>query len=660
MSFLTPLAFVGGLLAIPILLLYMLRLRRRDVTVSSTYLWQQLLHDREANTPWQRLRRNLLLLLQLIILALLVLALARPFVTVPAVSAGQIAVLLDASASMNATDVSEGTRFDEAKRQALGIVDTMNPGDTMTVIRVAGSPEVLVPYTSDQTLLRDAINGAQPSDASADWTGALTLAAAGSAGSVDFNAVIIGDGGLGDSARLPAIPGTLRYIPVGRSDHNLAISALATRALPGQPPELFAQISNYGGTDARVVFDLRVDGTLIAADDYTVPAASHDTAGSLTPGNVQIVSQSLPDRFSTIEAGLTVPIGSSYTDYLAEDNHAWAVASDTGTRRVLLMSSGNLFLEQMLRSLPSVELVEGDIGHGLPTEPYDLYIFDGWQPTTLPAGDLLFVNPPNSNALFAVGQDSTQTSNPRVQRDDPRMTYVDFSNVNILKFKQVSASWAKPLILVDGGPLLLAGEIGGRQVAILTFDLRDSDLPLKIQWPILMSALMNWYSPQDLINVPNGLKVGDTLAITPGLDSEFGADHAAGWSGAHARLHGDAARVRGYADAGHLSSGRAQRRKRDPERELRGQPVRPEREPDRAAGDADAGRNGSLAGGGGGDRAAGILVDTGTARLAGAADRVVRVSPQAARADGVRSAAASEDVKAQSERRKGNDCDFKC
>ncbi|MFN8449581.1 MAG: VWA domain-containing protein [Anaerolineae bacterium] len=135
--------------------------------MSSTYLWQQLLHDKEANTPWQRLRRNLLLLLQLIILALLVLTLARPFVIVPAISAGQIAVLLDASASMNATDVDDGTRFDEARRQALAIVETMNPNDTMTVIRAAGSPEVLVPYTSDRAMLTDAINAAQPSTKSA-------------------------------------------------------------------------------------------------------------------------------------------------------------------------------------------------------------------------------------------------------------------------------------------------------------------------------------------------------------------------------------------------------------------------------------------------------------------------------------------------------------
>ena len=85
MNFLTPLALTFAALSIPIILLYMLKLRRQDVLVSSTLLWQRLLRDREANAPWQRLRRNLLLLLQLLILALLTLALARPFIPTPTV-----------------------------------------------------------------------------------------------------------------------------------------------------------------------------------------------------------------------------------------------------------------------------------------------------------------------------------------------------------------------------------------------------------------------------------------------------------------------------------------------------------------------------------------------------------------------------------------------
>src|SRR6185436_15784114 len=119
MSFLAPLALLAGLLALPIILLYMLKLRRREVQVSSTLLWQMVLRDREANSPWQRLRRNLLLLLQLLLLAALALALARPFYPIPTIATGTLVVLLDGSASMNATDVlGADSRFEAARAAA--------------------------------------------------------------------------------------------------------------------------------------------------------------------------------------------------------------------------------------------------------------------------------------------------------------------------------------------------------------------------------------------------------------------------------------------------------------------------------------------------------------------------------------------------------------
>lgn len=507
MSFLTPLGLLGGLLAIPILLLYMLRLRRREVPVSSNFLWQQILLDREANTPWQRLRRNLLLLLQLLILAALVFALARPFVVVPSVSAGQTALLLDASASMNATDSADGSRFAEARRRALEIVDTMGEADRMTVIRVAEVPEVLAPYTEDRAVLRSAINGALPSLASADWAAALTLAAAGAAGAEDFNIVLVSDGGLGDAASLPAIPGEVQLIPVGQSGDNVAITALATRALAGQAPELFAQVTNYGSRDAEVVFDLRVDGDLFTAERYTVAAGQ----------SLPLVSSALPAAFSVLQAGLTIPAESSVPDALDADNHAWAVASNTSARRVLLMSPGNYFIEQVLRSLPSVDLVVGDVERGLPNNPFDLYIFDRWLPPTLPNADMLFIDPPASTSLFVVGEPSTATGNPTVRTSDPRMAFVDFGGVNVAAFKPVSAEWADPLISVDGGPLLLAGDVDNRQVAVLTFNLFESDLPLQIAWPVLVSSLLDWYQPQAILSAPDGLKVGDSIFVRPPL-----------------------------------------------------------------------------------------------------------------------------------------------
>ncbi len=513
MSFLTPLALIGTLLAIPIVLLYMLRLRRREVVVSTTFLWQQIVRDNEANTPWQRLRRNILLLLQLIILAFMVLALARPFITVPAVSTGQIELLLDASASMNAVDMPDGvTRFEEAKRQALSIVDTLSPNDTMTIIRVADVPEVIAPSTNNPVVLRQAINDAQPSHAEADWVAALTLASADAIDKTDFNMVIIGDGGLGDASGLPGVPGEVRYIPIGRSDNNLAITALATRALPGQPPELFAQIANYGAQDADVIFDLRVDGQLFSADRYTIPAQT----------SLPIVSAALPEGFVILQAGLTLPADSAVPDFLVDDNIAWAVSSGSGLRRALLMTEGNLFLEQVLRSLPSVQAFKGDVTRPLPNQQYDLYILDGWLPTdgVLPDADLLLINPPRSTALFTLGAETEHTGDIQVLRNDPRMTFVDFGDVNILKFRPVAGGdWADELVTAEGGALLLAGEIDGRQVVIITFDIHDSDLPLQITWPVLMSNLVEWFNPRAAISAPEGLSVGGSLPIRLPFDA---------------------------------------------------------------------------------------------------------------------------------------------
>ncbi|RMF80121.1 MAG: VWA domain-containing protein, partial [Chloroflexi bacterium] len=511
MSLLTPLGLLAGLLSIPIILLYMLRLRRREVTISSTFLWQQILQDNEANTPWQKLRRNLLLFLQLLILLLLAFALARPFVIVPAISAGEIVVLLDASASMNATDVAEGTRFDEAKRRALEIVDTMGSGDNMTIIRVAGIPEVLASSTNDRLRLRNAIEAAQPSQSSADWGSALTLTRARANSTDDFNVVLISDGGLGTATNLPTIPGDLRYIPIGQSSSNLAITALATRERPGEEPQLFSQITNYGDEDAEVIFDLRVDGELFTAERFTVPAN----------GDLPITSEALPDGFTILQAGLTIPSDSTIPDYLEEDNTAWSVPSGTTIRRALLMSPANLFLEQVLRSLPGVESFKGDINRGLPRIEFDLYVFDSWLPDELPDGDLFIVNPPSDTPLFDVGAITSATDNIMLKRDDPRLTFVDFDDVEILQFVQIrNADWADELITADGGPLLLAGEVDGRQVAVMTFDIHNSDLPLQITWPVLMSNLMEWFTPRDAISVPDGLGVGSPLAIHPPFDAE--------------------------------------------------------------------------------------------------------------------------------------------
>lgn len=502
MRFLTPGFLALAALAAPIIILYMLRLRRREVTVSSTMLWQRLMQDREANAPWQKLRRNLLLLLQLLILAVLVAALARPFIPVPTVAAGSVAVILDASASMSTADQPGGeTRFEAAQGIARDLVGDLSSQEVMTVIAAGPAPQVLTAPSGDPAALRTAINIAQPTAAPADWEAALALAAASIAGHEEMTIVILSDGGL--PADLPPLPTQVRYVRIGRATENLAISALATRPQEEQP-QAFVAVSNYGQEDADTILTVELDGEIHTGERLNVPAGQ----------TTSITLTDLPNQTQLIRASLTSPVEGGVNDALALDDSASTVYAPPISGRVLLMSEGNLFLEQVFGSLPNVEAYKLSPGD-LPEERFDLVVFDGWLPDELPNSNLLIINPPDSSAYFIVHEQFDETAFLR-QADDPILAFVDFSDVAIREAVSIETTgWAQPLVEAQGGPLLLAGQVGGQRIAILTFDLHASNLPLKISFPILIANLMEWYSPARPFEAPDALRPGDPVTVRP-------------------------------------------------------------------------------------------------------------------------------------------------
>src|ERR1700722_2739696 len=129
-------AFLAAAVALPALvLLYFLKLRRRDMPVSSTLLWKKAVQDLQVNAPFQKLRRNLLLLLQLLVMAALLLALARPIMNYTPGAGPRTIILIDRSASMSADDMPGGkTRLEEAKRQATDLVGTLGRNGAAMVI----------------------------------------------------------------------------------------------------------------------------------------------------------------------------------------------------------------------------------------------------------------------------------------------------------------------------------------------------------------------------------------------------------------------------------------------------------------------------------------------------------------------------------------------
>ncbi|MCY4538510.1 MAG: hypothetical protein OXE52_09815, partial [Chloroflexi bacterium] len=328
----------------------------------------------------------------------------------------------------------------------------------------------------------------------------------------NFSIVMISDGGIGEIGSLPAnIPQPI-YLPVAQSASNVAITALATRALAGQPPQLFAQVTNYGDAPADISLVIRLDDVMRLSRSGSIPARSQLPI----PFDEPIVQD-----FETLSATLT--FDNEVEDYLDLDNRAWTVHSEVNTRRVYYVSgSGNLFLEQALRSLPGVQTFRGNPGNrSLPGERFDLYVFDNWLPNELPDADLLIVNPPNTTALFSVGSSVDSGASIEVTAvESPVTAYVDLDEMSLLSFRELRAGWAEALIRAEDGDLLLVGEVNARQVAIFSFDLRDSNLPLLIAWPVLMANLLDWFSPAEIVSLPDGLSVGDALVIQPPLFAE--------------------------------------------------------------------------------------------------------------------------------------------
>jgi Ca-activated chloride channel family protein len=505
-SFLAPIALALSALAIPIIIFYMLKLRRREVTVSSTLLWQMALRDRQANAPWQRLRRNLLLLLQLLILAALILALARPARSVPALASGSSVIILDASASMNATDVSP-TRFDAARRAAQDTIDALPVNAPVTIIIAGQQPQVIASAETDRNEIKRALDAARPTNGAANWNAALALAAGALSRQADQpTTIIISDGGLPQN--LPPLPGEVRYLPIGQANNNVSIAALSLRPTK-DGAELFAGVTNHGDADRPVIFSLYRGDTLLSAQALDLKA------GETQP----VILSDLPREPAIYQAKLSRPnqVAQPF-DALSLDDAAFAVNNPAGSRRVLLVSQGNVFLEQLLAAVPDVQafraIPQKDGSLTMPQDEFDLYIFDSLVPDELPFKPTLFINPPQNPVLRVSGVFS-DTTNARVI-DSPVTRAVNWNDVHVREAKQIDPpQWARTLVESDGGPLVLVGDTGVRRVGAITFDLHDSDLPLQVTFPILLVNLINYLAPGRTFDVPDGVSPGVSVIIRP-------------------------------------------------------------------------------------------------------------------------------------------------
>jgi len=476
-NFLAPAAAVLGLTLPAIVALYFLRIRRPTRIVPALNLWPDQIRDRQANVPWQRLRFSWLLLLQLLAAALLVAAAVQPVLSAGTSLARHSVVLLDVSASMQARDV-QPSRLDEAKRQVGEIIDQMGPLDRMTLIAVGSVPRVVTSVVGDRESLRRAVSATGAGNGPADLSAALTLASGLIRPGDDAHAYLFSDGIVGpirtDSAN--ALPFQVDYRRIGVSGENVGLTSLVVRT-GAQSRAAHLHLQNFGQQARSFSLEWRADGKLVDVLKLTLAGGQAQDLVLPVPTDATLVS-------AHIDPG----------DVFALDDTVVAVARAPRAFRVLLVTSGNVFLQQALSLRSDFEVDVVAPPDYKSSAQYALSIFDRYSPTTFPSGPFIVIASPAGSPLAGgppIGIGRVRATDA----GDPLLTNVDLQDVHIARSQDLNASkFGRTLITSLQTPLVLVRDEPFRQ-ALFGFDLHDSDLPLRVAFPILVQNLSEWILP---------------------------------------------------------------------------------------------------------------------------------------------------------------------
>lgn len=472
-----PLMWLLPPLAGVIILLYLLRMRRRDVRVPATFLWPERTEEIRANSLFQRLRFSWLLVLQLLALALVVFALARPQTQQRGLTGEVTVLVVDASASMGATDIKP-SRFDEAKKLAREAVESAKVGDRIALIEAGPNPRVVFSLSNDPASQIGKIEAMERSDAEVDIGEALRLAAALVGTEDSARIVLLSDGVFEPVKDFSRGKASLVYKSIGDNDHNLAVSALGI-ADTAQGRQVYVSVRNPSGAQLGGTINLFADGKLIDSERITV--ATNKSWGKTVGA---------PAGASILEAKLDAQ------DLLAADNYAVALANPGASLRVLLVGKGDFFLERALSLDPRVTLDRAD---QVPVEQrgrgagglYDVVIFDGTEPIPVKARGVLAMGAAGADTPVTVSGSSKTPSFVSAEQTK-LMDGVDLEGVYVDNAQRVKPK-AEGQVVATGsdGPMIVVSQGDQRQIYI-SFSPLQSDFPLSVSFPILIANALDY------------------------------------------------------------------------------------------------------------------------------------------------------------------------
>lgn len=499
-------AFLGVL---PVIALYILKTRAKRVPVPSLLLWRKTQERAQQSRPFEKLQNRLLLWLQLLMVALLALALMRP--ATMGGSRAEAVLIFDLSASMQTVNERGVSRLEEAKRQALELLDGMHEQDAVSVFTAGGALRQQVTRSTDHALVRRAIEALEAENGGASLSGAIALARAMQRDLPELAIYVYTD-----DASVQAE--NVNLLGVGQAMPNRSI---LDASLQPESGTAFARVTAWG-EDGEAELECLADGAL--CDVRTVRLASGESQGV---------------RFAVPEGTQRVEVRFTQKDALAVDDARYAAGQARREKNALLVTEGNVFLERALALKEGLYVVKASPEDALAAAGYDLYIYDGTLPETLPeTGAVLAVNPPSDVLAFQPGEEKNAGVSLRAAARGEAAELCQnllLNDVAIKTYRPLSGG--TPVLLNGSDALLSISNEAGRRSAALAFDLHESNLPLQADFPVLIQNLLAYLLPDTAAAVENAA-CGESVAFA--LDARCVSAFVQAPSGKQLPLEGSA------------------------------------------------------------------------------------------------------------------------
>ena len=497
MEFLSPMAGWLALLAVPVILFYILKVRLRQEKVSTIIFWQQVFEERRTRSLWRRLRHLLSLLISLLFLSLLIAALLDPVLTSQKKELRTV-IIVDNSASMNAFENggSHGvTRLDLAKTELVRYLAGTRAGMQTAIITAGGEPKVVVGFTDHFGMLRKMVADIAPTDFPTGLSKAIELARHLAADEPDSITLVYTDGCTPDMEQHLAAS-DLRFVPIGKPLDNVAITRFQSRRSLGDAAgyEILVEAVNYGESEVTCRLEIDLDDTPV--DIITL---------TLAPNVPQThIVRSTTDRGGLLAAKL------DHADALPLDNKAMAILPPRPTQKLLFYGESDFFLGHVLQSQQNVDLaVVAECPVAVPQDA--VLIVHRVVPETIPPGNVLVIDPQNDSDFFNVGESLELPLVANEAKDSPLMRFVHLNNVLMPGAKkltpmQVRAEYETPIAeteLLDNAlhsvlastpdeePVYMQWQNPVRKLLVLSAELKRGDLALRTAFPIMISNALN-------------------------------------------------------------------------------------------------------------------------------------------------------------------------